>query len=141
MIYPVGAIYISYSSTSPATLFGGTWTQISGRFLVASGSASYSYVNTSGTSTTGTVTFSGTNTGGSPRVQLTNDYMPKHSHGLPYRKCGSITGTDWRTDPGSVDGYAGSSQTAGGGSYPSGYGAPFNQLPPYLVVYMWRRVS
>ena len=140
-IYPVGAIYISYSSTSPATLFGGTWTQISGRFLVASGSASYSYVNTSGSSTTGTVNFNATNTGGSPRVQLTTDTMPKHNHGLPYRKCGSTTGTDWRTDPGSVDGYAGSTQTAGGGSYPTGYGAPFNQLPPYLVVYMWRRTA
>ena len=107
MIYPVGAIYISYSSTSPATLFGGTWTQISGRFLVASGSASYSYVNTSGSSATGTVTFTATNTGGSPRVQLTTDTMPKHNHNLPYRRCGSTTGSDWRTDPGSVDDYAG----------------------------------
>jgi hypothetical protein len=26
-IYPVGAIYMSVSSTSPASLFGGTWTQ------------------------------------------------------------------------------------------------------------------
>jgi hypothetical protein len=24
-VYPVGAIYLSVSSTSPATLFGGTW--------------------------------------------------------------------------------------------------------------------
>lgn len=32
MIYPVGTIYSSYSSTSPATRFGGTWTAITGRF-------------------------------------------------------------------------------------------------------------
>ena len=25
LIYPIGAIYISATSTSPATLFGGTW--------------------------------------------------------------------------------------------------------------------
>ena len=25
MVYPVGAIYMSTISTSPATLFGGTW--------------------------------------------------------------------------------------------------------------------
>ena len=36
-IYPVGAIYISASATNPGTLFGGTWEQIKGRFLVAVG--------------------------------------------------------------------------------------------------------
>ncbi len=33
--YPVGAYYISESATSPASLFGGTWTQVTGRFLRA----------------------------------------------------------------------------------------------------------
>ena len=34
-IYPVGAIYISVDATSPATLFGGTWSQFAqGRMLV-----------------------------------------------------------------------------------------------------------
>ena len=37
-IYPVGAIYISVSATSPATLFGGSWTRIQDRFLLAAGS-------------------------------------------------------------------------------------------------------
>lgn len=32
-IYPVNSIYISYSHTSPASLFGGTWTRISGSYL------------------------------------------------------------------------------------------------------------
>lgn len=31
--YPVGSLYLSYDSTSPAGLFGGTWTDITGRFL------------------------------------------------------------------------------------------------------------
>lgn len=33
--WPVGSIYMSVSSTSPATLFGGTWERISERFLLA----------------------------------------------------------------------------------------------------------
>lgn len=33
--YPVGAIYLSFVSTSPATLFGGSWSQISNRFIYA----------------------------------------------------------------------------------------------------------
>ena len=37
-IYPVGAIFISTDSTSPATLFGGTWERIKDTFLLAAGS-------------------------------------------------------------------------------------------------------
>lgn len=36
-IYPVGAIYISTTNTSPASLFGGTWERIKDRFLLAAG--------------------------------------------------------------------------------------------------------
>lgn len=32
LIYPIGSVYISYTSTSPATRFGGTWAAITGRF-------------------------------------------------------------------------------------------------------------
>ena len=28
LLYPVGSTYISYTSTSPANLFGGTWTHL-----------------------------------------------------------------------------------------------------------------
>ena len=36
-IYPVGSIYISVNNTNPGTLFGGFWTQITDRFLLAAG--------------------------------------------------------------------------------------------------------
>ena len=38
-VYPVGAVYQSWSSTSPATLFGGTWVKLDDRFLYAADSA------------------------------------------------------------------------------------------------------
>ncbi|MGN0966357.1 MAG: phage baseplate protein, partial [Candidatus Coprovivens sp.] len=38
LVYPVGSVYMSTNATSPATLFGGSWTKIEGRFLWATGS-------------------------------------------------------------------------------------------------------
>lgn len=35
--YPVGAIYLSTESTSPAVLFGGTWVEIEDKALVTAG--------------------------------------------------------------------------------------------------------
>lgn len=34
-IYPIGSIYMSFSQTNPADLFGGKWQQIKGQFLLA----------------------------------------------------------------------------------------------------------
>lgn len=74
VIYPVGSIYMSTNSISPATLFGfGTWTRIEGKFLLgatdeATGSEA-SYV-------------AGT-TGGQASVTLTaaQSGVPAHNHG------------------------------------------------------------
>ena len=41
ILYPVGAVYISTSSTSPATLIGGTWSQVKGCMLAATGTTGY----------------------------------------------------------------------------------------------------
>lgn len=38
IIYPVGSIYMSTNSVNPSTLFGGTWTAITGRFLLGADS-------------------------------------------------------------------------------------------------------
>lgn len=35
VIYPVGSVYFSSTTTSPAETIGGTWTQVSGRYLKA----------------------------------------------------------------------------------------------------------
>ena len=62
-IYPVGSIYMSVASTSPATLFGGTWVQIEDTFLLAAGTN-----HTAG------------DTGGEETHTLTTQEMPTHNH-------------------------------------------------------------
>ena len=40
MIYPVGSYYLSTKSTSPSTIFGGSWSALTGRFLYCNSSTS-----------------------------------------------------------------------------------------------------
>ena len=76
-IYPVGAIYMSTVSTSPATLFGGgTWVQIKDRFLLSAGDT-----YTAG-STGGAATKSYTPAGTVGSHTLTVNEIPSHAHGL-----------------------------------------------------------
>ncbi len=61
--YPVGSIYISMNSTSPATRFGGKWVQITDKFLYCTKSSK----TTGGSTTTKSHT-------------LTVAQIPAHSH-------------------------------------------------------------
>lgn len=63
LVYPVGSLYWSKKSTNPATLFGGTWTQIKDKFILAAGD---SYAQGA--------------TGGSATVTLTTAQLPAHNH-------------------------------------------------------------
>lgn len=120
LIYPVGSIYMSYNSTSPVTLFGGTWTKLENCFLYASGTKSVG------------------STGGSETVTLTVDQMPSHTHKSSSYKSengasGNVTATPvGYTNPGKSGDYT---STATGG------GEAHNNMPPYLVVNMWRRTA
>ena len=79
-VYPVGSIYISTTSTNPANIFGGTWSQISqGRCLVGVGTATGQDGGT--LSVTNGQSFGYTNhahTTGD--CTLTVDQMPSHTH-------------------------------------------------------------
>mgnify|MGYP007087037692 CR=1 FL=1 len=64
LIYPVGSIYMTTSSTSPASSIGGSWSQIEpGTFLMAAGE-SYNVLSTGGENT----------------HTLTVGEMPSHTH-------------------------------------------------------------
>ena len=116
MVYPVGSIYISVNSTSPAILFGGTWEILNDVFLLAAGS----YANAG--------TF-----GGEAAHTLTVDEMPAHSHSVPYMP-GYDTGTEWVGQSGTAASKTRDTAINGGG-------AAHNNMPPYLAVYMWKRVA
>ena len=164
--YPVGAYYMSSDSTSPAVLFGGTWTQIQNRFIYAAGSG-----------------YSVNSTGGSATKTLVTDNLPSHSH-----SCGSagnhthtrgtmnITGsapTDvsanggysgamyyggeitaagasgednraWKINFDASRNWTGATSSAGGHAHTigsTGKGTAFNVMPPYIVAYVWRRTA
>ena len=74
-IYPVGAIYISVVSTSPATLFGGTWSALADRFLIGA-SASYPVGSTGGATS-----HDHTSPAHSHTVNSHTHTSPAHTHG------------------------------------------------------------
>ena len=120
-VYPVGSIYMSTASTSPAELFGGTWERIKDRFLLAVGD-----------------TYTAGSTGGEATHTLTEDEMPTHRHAVnPQGYVQSFsTGSGYTTAV--TDAYGVNADT-----YTSfkGGSKPHNNMPPYLAVFMWKRIA
>lgn len=139
-IYPVGSIYMSVNSTSPAMLFGGTWEQIKGRFLVGTGWNDANTITGYGELGARTINFPAGDMGGEPWHTLTVDEMPTHNHS---GTGGEIEMQMWRVmGGGDVIAFAQKvnivqetleKKVGGGKSY--------YQIPPYLSVYMWKRTA
>ena len=125
-IYPIGSIYISTNSTNPHDLFGGTWEQINNCFLLAQGNR-----------------FSAGSTGGEERHTLSVAEMPEHNHGYATYQIGypsSHTGdNDYITPVGRIPYSPG--VYSGTESSSTGSNISHNNMPPYLAVYMWKRIS
>lgn len=118
MIYPVGSIYMSISATSPASLFGGTWESIGGRFLLGADA-----------------TYAAGSTGGEATHKLTVSEMPSHYHDITTRTvAGDYQGHLATT--GNTTSTIGNARTE-----KSGDSQPHNNMPPYLAVYMWKRTA
>lgn len=117
--YPVGAIYLSVTDANPASLFGGTWERIGGRFLLGADS-----------------TYAAGSTGGEAAHTLTVDEMPRHNHEIDNLNASGNATPYMTVQAQDKKGYGGNVQTmyAGGGK-------AHNNMPPYLAVYMWKRVS
>lgn len=133
IIYPVGSIYMSVNNTNPTLLFGGTWEQIQDTFLLSAGS-----------------TYSAGATGGEATHALTESEMPAHNHTVSPRYNWGATNKNVLYANGAVVNAA-SNVGTGYASIDTGIdtrttstrgsGQAFNNMPPYLVVYMWKRTA
>lgn len=85
VVYPVGSIYMSVNNVNPATLFGGTWEKIEGKFLLGA-SSGHSLGETGGAENV-----SYTPAGSVGNHTLTAAEMPSHTH--TYAKSAAATGS------------------------------------------------
>lgn len=118
--YPIGSIYTSYVSTSPASIYGGSWEQITDRFLLGAGS-----------------TYSAGATGGASTVSLSSSTtMRSHRHSFSGARA---------TSGGSNYSYLTIRGNANSGAYLTssytGSGSAHQNMPAHMNVYMWKRTA
>lgn len=123
-LFPVGAYYITESTTTPASLFGGEWVQVSGKFLLGQSVQDGYLVGSEGGEKTHT---------------LTTEEMPEHYHQLGSKP---NTGNIAVAGPYSADGGGYNSNFEGYiDSTSVGGNQPHNNMPPYRTVNIWRRTA
>lgn len=115
LIYPIGAIYLSTSAVNPKNIFGGVWEQIKDTFLLACGDE-----HTAG------------NIGGSEKKYIAQSNLPSR---VMVRE--SVSNKYACGCNGNVNGWANICLADAGFTSEQ----PMDIMPPYLAVYMWKRVS
>lgn len=144
--HPVGSYYWSNESTSPATLFGGTWEALpAGYTLIAQGAGSDSF---------GSFTYEAGKQYGERKHQLTTDEMPSISGTIGSRKGenGGIferhaTGAFSYQDPlqsttyQTLDEPGASWCTYRTAKLSFGGNQPHNNMPPSIAAYGWKRTA
>ena len=127
-VYPIGSIYMSVNSTSPSTLFGGSWTQLKNQFLVGAG-GTYSVKSGGGTTShshgAGTLG-AGATYNSNPATIIIETKQSQEINYNPTAKMSVSSKSDY-------------SQTTDWIVPVHGSTASENHLPPYYAVYMWRR--
>lgn len=146
VIYPIGSVYISVQPNNPESLYGfGTWQKIEDTFLLASGT-----------------TYPIDTTGGEANHTLSINEIPSHSHeaytdsgGAHTHKIGTDRDASYDTGGGcwsvhnassGADYMNGATSSAGNHSHTvtvsnTGNGYSHNNMPPYITVYVWKRIS
>ena len=119
--YPVGAIYMSVNDHNPKDIFGGEWEQIQDVFLLGCGSL---YENGS--------------KGGEATHKLTINEMPSHNHGAVSTSGSKNTSIALYPFSMIQQNY---NLIDGNVIRPTGGNQAHNNMPPFLAVYIWKRIS
>lgn len=127
LFYPIGSIYMSTDTTNPQSRFTGTyWLPIYNRFLLGAGD-----------------TYKAGTMGGEATHTLTRSEIPSHYHD---EYLGNDGGSD--SAPSGYSGWPNIAYTSnktwwatGSKTSSAGGDGAHNNMPPYLAVYMWRRVT
>lgn len=125
LLYPVGSLYFSVASESPASEIGGTWTAVENAFLMGA-SELHGVLET----------------GGEEEHTLTVDEMPSHNHS--WRGVNSTAGVSNQSGNYPFDIYEDKKDNwPGTASFigKTGGGQAHNNLPPYLAVFIWYRTA
>ena len=139
--HPVGSYYWSNDSTSPATLFGGTWEALpAGYTLIAQGSGSDDF---------GSYTYTAGQKYGERKHKLTTDELP-HIRGdvLDFARQDpnqKLTTHGVFSAPASIENvsFGSNPQSGQGDGFVMDFGkdVPHNTLSPCVAAYVWRRTA
>ena len=147
LIYPIGSIYMSVNDVNPNVLFGGQWEQLKDRFLLGSGDV-----------------YIGGATGGSANAVVVKHNHTQNAHNHTASADGkqsfltAPTGSSWNEVAGSnISGsgyhYVATQDTSNynvwvaqsanktATNQESGVDGTGKNMPPYLTVYMWKRIG
>ena len=125
-IYPVGSIYINAAvTTNPATLLGfGTWVAFgTGRMMVGYDASDTDFDALQ-------------ETGGAKTHTLTTSELPSHTHKNPAGISPAPNANDL-----DITGGNGATVASNVVTDATGGGSAHNNMPPYIVAYMWRRTA
>ena len=122
MVYPVGSIYIGTTNVNPSTFIGGEWQRYAqGKVLVGVNEEDEDFSEAE-------------ITGGEKQHQLTVEEIPSHNH---------VLGVSGSNAGNSIYPIVGGSSKYGSQAHAIGYAGgnqAHNNLQPYIVTYMWKRI-
>lgn len=144
--YPVGAIYISLTATSPSQLFGGSWVAIEeGRFLLAAGT---SYVASESGGSENHKHDAGelyaqiaTNVYNSDKQSVVPNTFIKAREVLISQYEANAVVRSASANVTNLTNHGSSIINASYGTAVGGETAEVNNMPPYYAVYMWQRIE
>lgn len=125
VVYPIGSIYMSTNSISPASIFGGSWSQISGNVCLMAGSS----------------------VGNVGSRKITINQMPAHRHEIRTLREGGnkLALVDWQTNagPGNIWwlGCADTNLNSSNRYQAWDNGGGQDYTPYSYFCYVWRRTS